>query len=173
LTPSEAVQKLLDAEHRVKLLEVELENAKAEQKELERKVLPPLFLQNRVSAVDLDSGARAVKSMYSYARLAKEGPKRVAMLNWLVSIGEQDSIKPTLTMQWGRGDWEVSQKMLEIAKKDETARVTFEETVQWKSLESYVLREVKKGSIVPLDEIGAEIGDQVKITKHPKDPTLR
>lgn len=170
MTPTDAVEMLLAAERRVANAQAELKEAEKAQQNLERLILPPLFLQHRQIKVVLENGAIATKSMWSHARFPKDEPQRGAMVKWLIEIGEQDCIKPTLTMQWSKGDYEIAQKMVEIARKDATARITFEETAHWKSLEAYVLREVKKGNPVPLDAIGAEVGDHVKITKQPRDP---
>jgi hypothetical protein len=166
-SPAEAVQALVDCREKISRLEAELVEAKQERKDLEERVLPPLFLQARVQSIELPSKARAVKSLFAYARLAKEGPKRAAMLDWLSKVGEQDAIKATLVGKWGRGEYEIAQKAYEQLRKDNTVDLTFSEQVEWKQLESIVLNHVKRGDVVPLDDIGATVGDHVTITRNP------
>jgi hypothetical protein len=173
MTPAEAVQALLKARERVERATLELEAAKAERKELEEVVLPPLFLQAGLSAVDLPNGARATKSQFSWARLAKPGdPKRQRMIDWLTEVGEQDAIKATVTGIWSRGDYEQAKAAYDQLKQDDSAVVLLEEDVHWKQLERIVLEKVKSGLAVPLSEINATFGDHVTITRNPKDPTL-
>ena len=167
MTPAEAVEALVKVRERIEQLKIELEEAKAERKDLEEMVLPPLFLQARVNAVELPNGARALKSLFSYARLAKDGPKRKAMLDWLQEIGEEGVIKATLSAEWGRGEYDIAKKVYEQLRGDNSAIVTLDETVPWKSLEAIVLARVKRGDIVPLDQIGATVGDHVTITRNP------
>jgi len=173
MTPAEGAQALVAVRERISRLEHELEEAKAERKDLEEIVLPPIFLQaGNLRALELANGARAVKSLFAYARLAKSGPKRLAMLDWLVKVGEKDVIKPTLAVEWGRGEYEIAKKVYEDLRKSNSAKIYFEERVQWKSLESIILERVKRGEHVPLDDIGATVGDHVTITVNPKDPTI-
>lgn len=167
-SPAEAVQALIDCRARIARLESELEEAKAERKDLEERVLPPLFLQAGVHALELPgSKARAVKSMFAYARLAKEGPKRAAMLDWLVKIGEQDAIKATLVAKWGRGEYDTAKRVFDQIRQDNSVDLTFGENVEWKQLESIVLTRAKRGDPVPFDNIGASVGDHVTITRNP------
>lgn len=165
---ADAVQALVDVRVKIARLEGELELAKAEKKRLEEIDLPPMFLAQRTSQFTDDvTGARATKSLFAYARLAAEGPKRTAMLGWLEKIGEQDVIKAQLRAQWGKGEYEIAKAAFDQLSKDKTAIINFEETVHWASLQSIILERVKRGEIVPLDDIGATIGDHVTITREP------
>jgi len=172
MTPAQAVQALVDCRDKIARLEQELTEAKAEKKDLEELILPPMFLQAGINSVELATGTKATKRLFAYARLAKEGPKRHAMLAWLVKVGEQDVIKPTLRVEWTRGEYAVAKAVYEQLKRDNSARISFEEVIAWKSLESIVLERVTRGDVVPLDEIGATVGDHVVITRNPMDPTI-
>jgi hypothetical protein len=116
---------------------------------------------------DSETGTTATKSLFAFARLAKDGPKRIAMLKWLEDVGEQDSIKAKLTAEWSRGEIEIARKAYEQLAKDQSARIDFSEDVHWATLQSIVLERVRRGEIVPLDEIGATVGDHVTITREP------
>jgi hypothetical protein len=166
-TLADGIQALINVRNKIDRLERELEEAKAERERLELLELPPIFLAARAVSHELDNGAKATKSLHAYARLAKGGPKRLACLDWLSEIGEQDAIKATLTGQWGRGEIEIAKAAYDQLRRDNSARVTFDEKVDWQTLQAIVLREVKSGKIVPLDEIGATIGDRVTITRNP------
>lgn len=173
MTPAEAVSALIKARERVERATLELEAAKAERKELEEVVLPPLFLQAGISALDLPNGARATKSQFAWARLANPGdPKRQRMLDWLTEVGEQDAIKATVTGLWSKGDYEQAKHGYELLKKDDSAVVLMNEDVHWRTLERIVLEQVRSGVAVPLSEINATFGDHVTITRNPKDPTF-
>jgi hypothetical protein len=165
---AEAVQALVDCRAKIKRLEGELELAKAEKKRLEEIDLPPIFLQARTgSFTDSDTGVVASKSLFAYARLAKDGPQRLRLLKWLEDVGEQDAIKAKLSAEWSRGEIEIARKAYEQIAKDQSAKVDFREDVHWAQLQSIILERVKRGEIVPLDEIGATVGDHVTITREP------
>src|SRR5215468_10641254 len=127
MTPAEGVQALVEVREKIERLERELVEAKQERKDLEELVLPPIFLQAKQTIVGLPNGTQAKKSLFAYARLAKDGPKRHAMLDWLVAVGEQDVIKPTLAVEWGRGEYEVAKKVYEDLRKSNSAKIYFEE----------------------------------------------
>lgn len=171
-TPSDGVKALIAVRDKIARLEIELDEAKAEKLRLERIELPPLFLAARVVKIELPNGAQAKKDQYAYARLAKSGPARQAMLDWLVSVREDDAIKAVVTASWGKGEYEVAKVFYESIRRDARAKVTLEEDVHWRSLERIVLEQVKRGAAVPLDEIGATFGDHVTITKNPVDPSI-
>lgn len=172
MTPSEAVQALIKARDRVERAALELEAAKAERKELEEIVLPPIFLQAGISTVELSNGAKATKTQFVWARLAPAGdPKRGAMLKWLHDVGEQDAVKATLTAHWGYGDYKQAKVVFNsIQQAYPNAVATLDESVQWKMLERIVLEKVKTGEPVPLTEINATFGDHVTITRNPTEP---
>lgn len=173
MTPAEAVRALLKSRERVERATLELEAAKAERKELEEVVLPPIFLQAGLKSLDLPNGARATKSPFVWARLAPMGdPKRQAMLDWLTEVGEQDAVKATVTGMWSKGDYELAKQAYEILKKDDSAVVLLDEDVHWKTLEKIVLEKVTGGIAVPLSQINATFGDHVTIVRNPKDPTF-
>jgi len=67
----------------------------------------------------------------------------------------------------GRGEIEIARKAYEQIAKDQSAKVDFREDVHWAQLQSIILERVKRGEIVPLDEIGATVGDHVTITREP------
>lgn len=165
----ETVEALLKCIDRIARLEIELEQAKAERKELEEVTLPPMFLQERVGSIDLTNGARATKNQYAYARLAKVGdPRRQAMLDWLRKVGEQDAIKATLVAKWGTGDYETAQQFHKAIVQAGDADVNFGEDVHWKTLESIVMQKIRAGLEVPLTDINATFGDRVTIVRYPK-----
>jgi hypothetical protein len=165
---ADVVQALVDCRRRIKRLEAELELAKAERKHLEEIDLPPLFLAAKTSSFTLaDTGVIATKSLFAYIRLAKEGPKRLATLAWLEQVGENDAIKAKLTAEWSRGEIEIARKAYEALAKDGSAKVDLAEDIHWTTLQSIVLERVKRGDVVPLDEIGATVGDHVTITREP------
>lgn len=174
MTPAEGVQALIKARERVERATAELEAAKAERKELEEVILPPLFFAAGIGSLSLPNGARATKSQFVWARLAPHGdPKRAALIKWLRSVGEQDALKATLTAQWGYGDYDTAvEAQGQLAGLYPQIPVVLEESIQWKSLESIVLDKVKSGLAVPLSEINATFGDHVTITRNAKDPTL-
>lgn len=172
MTPAEGARALIRSRARVEAAELELENAKAERKELEETILPPIFLQAGLASVDLPNGARATKSQFAWARLARPGdPKRQRLLSWLEEVGEQDAIKMKLTAEWSRGNYdEARQAIAASTKLYPNARVMTDEDVHWKQLERIVLEKVKGGLAVPLSEINATFGDHVTITRNPIDP---
>jgi hypothetical protein len=178
MTPAEGVETLLKAQRRVELANIELEAAKLEVRELQETILPPIFVQARMITFEGMNGVKAKKDLFSYARLPKQDPdedspeskQRKAMIDWLVAVGQKDAIKGTLVAQWGRGEYEQAQAEYLRLKQLESAAVFLTETVHWRTLENIVLAEVKRGTVVPLEEIGARVGDRVTITRNPSEP---
>lgn len=173
MTPIEGVEELIKAKALVEELEDKLEAAKARVKELQEVLLPPIFLQARQSKVEvadgLFKGAQASTKPYAFARLAKEGPQRDAMLKWLGEIGEENSLTAELTAKWPKGQIEIARKILSemqaMPNLGATLRLT--EDIHWATLEGIVLRAATGGKVVPFDEIGATFGQKVTITKQP------
>lgn len=167
----EAVAALELNARRIALAKIELEAAQAEKKELERLVLPPLFTAARSKSFTLDNGTVASKRMGCWARFPDVEPKKSATIKWLTEIGHESAIKAQLQATWGRGDYHLAQEALMQLGKDKSCVAMLREDVHWATYQKIILDTVKGGKhVVPLDDINAEVYDEVTITRYGDEP---
>ena len=169
-TIDQAVAALEKNAQRIALAKLELEAANAEKRELERVILPPLFLAARSKSFTLDNGTRATKRIGCFGRFPDDEPMRSASIKFLRAVGHESAIKTQLTATWGKGDYPIAVKALEHLSKDKSCVAVLKEDVHWATYQNIILEEVKAGRPVPLDEIKAEVYDEVTITKYGAEP---
>ena len=163
---------------RIESAKLELEAAKAEKRELERKILPPLFTAARSKSFTLENGTRATKRMGCWARFPSEtaeklgSPDKKATIAWLTEIGHESDIRAKVEATWGKGDYAYAEEAFKHLSRDHQAVVRLSEDVNWATYQKIILETVRAGKhVVPFDDINAEVYDEVTITTYGDEPT--
>jgi hypothetical protein len=157
-------KELRDARQRVDDLEETLKQAKALATQLETKELPDLFSQAKTKAIEVEAEGNnpafsARKSPYYKAVLPEEsGPG----LTWLEDNGHGDIVKAVYTVKLPRGTEEMS-KALKDFLEEGLYEYELKETVPWTTLTAFVKEQIEKGEKLPLEPLGAFVGEIVKI----------
>lgn len=161
----DGVEALEEAMRRKEAAEIELAAAKSAVRDLQRFVLPPLFQKARQKVFTHEDGTKAVKSLGSYWRWPQEEPQHGAALQFMQEVGHMDSLKAVVTASWGKAEHHLAEKVYKSLLKDTSAQVVLKEDLHWKTAEKIVLDTFQAGKfMVPFDEIGAEVYDEVTIT---------
>jgi hypothetical protein len=105
---------------------------------------------------------------FYHASLPKDDPQ--PGLDWLIENNHGDLIKATLVVTMDRRDFEHMAPMGEAIQafaKEAGIEVKTERSlsVHWATLKSFVREQVEKGVALPLDILGATVGQVVKIKK--------
>jgi len=177
----DAVEALENAIRHEEACKEALAAAKLMRRNLERFVLPPLFVAARQKKYEHEDGTIAVKALGTYARWPTVGKsddptrpglsvdeaakRRQAALIFLEQTGNLNSLKAVVSASWGRGEYELAQAVYAKLQKDTSAKVHLTENIHWKTYENIVLDAFQRGVEVPFSEIGAEVYDQVTLTK--------
>lgn len=159
-----------------------LEKAARVVRELQRITLPPLFAASRQKKYVGEDGLEAVKRLGAYARWPKAGKssdplrpglteeeaaaRRLHAIKFLAETNHLDALKSIVIGTWGKGERHLAEVAYKQLQKDTSARVALSEDIHWKTYENIVLDTFQEGKHeVPLTEIGAEVFDEVTITK--------
>ena len=153
---------IASAEERVKTLRAELYR-------LESVDLPEMFLEANVDLIGLPAEGNlpaydAKKAPYYHASISSdwEDDRRDAAYGWL-DANAPELIKTTISVFLDRGDRDTAIKVRAGLKK---AGIEYEEklSVPWATLTKFVRETLEsKGTLPPLDVLGATVGTVVKL----------
>lgn len=157
-------KELRDARQRVDDLEQTLKEAVAVATQLETKELPELFAQAKVKNIEVEADGNnpaftAKRSPYYRAVLPQEsGPG----LTWLEDNGHGDIIKRVYTVKLPMDSEDMAARLKHFLEKHEFD-FDLKETVPWSTLTAFVKEQIEKGEKLPLEPLGAFVGEIVKI----------
>lgn len=176
-------QELWSVDARIVELEHELEQKKQRRVELVQKELPEFMTQIGQDKVGLaEFGVDLVLEPYYHANIKAEWPdeQRQEAFDWLENNGHGDLIKCQVEFLFPRYLMDLAKWFVEavskikipatfVKKKGKGTPVpaipepTLKQTVPWNTLTAFVKEQVEKGEQLPLETLGATVGQIVKI----------
>lgn len=149
----------------IEVIEQKLDELNDERKRLERDVLPDLFAEAGIKALQLEDGSRITLSTLAEGSLPKEPDKRQEALDWLVANGFENLIECKVVGSWARG--ERTQAMDEYARLVAlgNAKVAFDEGINPKTLGARIRDRVQAGLPTPLMTLGVAVFQRARFTK--------
>ncbi len=169
----EKAEELVSLDSTISDLERQLEERKAERKELAMKELPDFMLEMGTDHIGVASaGVDVVLEAYYHANISKEweDDRRRAAFDHLDELGAGDIIRSIITISAGKEEIEGMRKLLELLgpmleELGVSAKTDLEMTVPWNTLTAFVKEQTKKGTALDLEKLGATVGNIVKIKK--------
>jgi hypothetical protein len=147
-------------EKQIEEQETELSDRKAEQRKLLEEIIPEALAELGMSSFKMEDGSSVdVKPFYGAS--IKEERRSEAFL-WLRDNGFDDIIKNTVSVQFGRGEDELCNRLLGMLGEQGFPSKQAEK-VEPSTLKAWVKERVELGQAFPLDLFGAYIGKKATI----------
>jgi hypothetical protein len=153
---SAKVESMQHKAQRIADLEAQLEDAKKEHLELERKVIPEMLAQLGLAELRLKNpdgtpGKKlTVKTEYYASISTRDLQKKILALKWLRDHGHDGIIKHAIACNFGKGEDLRAQKLMVLLREN---GYTFEdsETVHPQTLKAFVREQIEKelGAVDP------------------------
>lgn len=158
-------QELFNLDSEIAQLEAEVESRKKRLIELSTKTLPDLLDSAGTDKVGLpEVGVDAVLKPYYRANIAAEWEeeRRLKAFDWLAANGHGDMVKVTVTVAFGRQEYDKAQNYAErVRKAGFTPKLDM--GVPWTTLTAFVKEQFEANDPPPLDLLGATVGRVVKL----------
>lgn len=157
----------------IRELEQQLEQEKKRRTELATMKMPSLMSEIGVDRIGLaEVGVDLVIEPYYHANISKDwdDDRREAAFKYLEDMDSGDLIKSVLIITAARGDWEAMRKVAEqidrlLADAGIETQPSLEKTVPWNTLTAFVKEQLRQGTALDLEMLGATVGSVVKIKK--------
>ena len=147
-------------ERQIEEQETELSDRKAEQRKLLEEIIPEALAELGISSFKMDDGSSVdVKPFYG-ASIKEE--RRSEAFQWLRDNKFDDIIKNTVSVQFGRGEDELCNRLLGMLGEQGFPSKQAEK-VEPSTLKAWVKERVELGQAFPLDLFGAYIGKKATI----------
>lgn len=162
-------QSLRDKKYEIKNIEERLSAAKDDLRTITRDTLPDLMAQAGMPRMTIEAEGNTPAfeirvRPFARANIAASWPvdQREAAFEWLDDHGHGDLIKTCITLELPRED---RSGALELLGKLRSLgyEPKIEEAVHHMTLSKWLKEMIKRGEIVPLDIIGAEVGTEATI----------
>ena len=132
---------------------------------IERKDLPDMFAQAKVSSVTVEPdgnhpGFVAARETVYVAKIPDD--KRMEAFQWFEQTGHGDLVKSVIQIVFGMQEHEARLKVMKLLA-DNGVEYWNNESVHHQTLKAFVKRELIAGRIIPRDLLGVFIFDEVKI----------
>ena len=143
-------------------LEIALSRAKKEFREVSEQKLPDAMRECNLSEIKLSNGTKiSVQEFYS-ARISKE--QQETAFDWLKKNGHEDIIKNVVSVQFGRGEDERAESLLDTLQSKGLSPAT-KRWVEPMTLKAFVREQVQKGVDLPFETFNVYVGQKSKISK--------
>lgn len=149
---AELVDAHLAAETHVAALEVQLYEAKRILTRIAEVQLPELLEALQLAEFKTTTGLKVTLTEVVRASLPKGAP-RLAALSWLRENNYGALIKRSITVEFGKGEDENAQELIETLKKD-GLEPSEETTVHPQTLAAFVREKLAAGETIPLELFG-------------------
>lgn len=170
--PADQLERVRDAARRLRDLYQEKENLSARATEVQAKItametaeLVDLFNEVKVPAISIEANGNAPAADFEkqpfYSAKIPEGRDEEAM-GWFEAEGHGDLIKTSFTIAFGMGERKTAVKLQAFLDK---AAIEYGSKVgvHAGSLLAFVKKELQAGRKIPLDLLGAYVGEIVKM----------
>ncbi len=152
-TISDLVEKQKYLADRVAALQVELNAAQEQFKQVSEKDLPEALLSAGVESITTKTGVKVTIKSNIYASISEANKERA--LSWLEEHGFGDVIKNQISLDFGRGEGDrfndAAQALVEAGFTNE---VNVKESVHPATLKALVKEQLEKGVEIPLELFG-------------------
>lgn len=158
-------KELLSLEDQILAKENEVDELRKKHLELSQKKLPDLMDEVGVDRVGLMT-VDVVLEPWFRASLPKDDPQ--PGIDWLDANGHGDLVKTTVTLEFGKGEYEKAKEIAdEIAKRwGNSTQPTLKTGVHPMTLTAFVKEQITKfQAALPLDKLGASLGRVARIKK--------
>jgi hypothetical protein len=157
--------KLRDAQNEKQDLEARLSTINAKIGDIERRELPDLFANARISSITVEADgnhpAFIAERSTGYAAKIPEDRKFEAF-RWFEDNGHGDLVKALIVVQFGMYELEARRKLCDLLAEKGVDFCTTE-SVHPMTLKAFVKHEIQQNHPIPMDLLGASMWDQVKI----------
>lgn len=156
-------------------LEKQVKNLKTRKNQIESREIPDLFSEIGIDVIGLpDDQCDVVVRPYCKANIAAnwEEERREAAFCWLDENGHGDVISVTISVDFKRGEKALADELQDLIRSKFSGAnshpVKVEMGVPWGTLTALVKEQIEQGETVPLETLGATVGQVAKITKRKK-----
>lgn len=167
-----AAQRLVELDRLVDMLDEELKQAKKDRWDLQTRELPDLFAELNTDRIGLpDEGVDVVSKPFVQANIAAdwEPERREAAFEHLDSVGGADIVKNVVKFEFSRGHADEMDEFLEKVRglnfSFEPPQAEVTKTVPWNTLTAFVREQVRAGTVLDLEKLGATVGTKADIKK--------
>tara|TARA_X000001388_G_scaffold42171_2_gene29674 strand:+ start:3446 stop:4009 length:564 start_codon:yes stop_codon:yes gene_type:complete len=153
---------IADIDTEIEYLETQLKFKKEDKKHLSENVLPSLFAEVGLSELKLHDGRQLKVSNYYGASIKED--KKEAAFSWLRDKGYGDLIKNQVSCSFGRNEDNKAKNMISILEESGFSS-SQREWVEPSTLRAFVKELHETGKDLPMDLLGAFIGQRTTIKK--------
>ena len=146
----------------VTVAEESLADLKKELKDISEQKLPDAMRECNLSEIRLADGVKVSVQQFYSARIGKE--KEDEAFAWLKNNGHEDIIKNVVSLQFGRGEDESADGILQSL----TAQGYSPSNKRWvepMTLKAFAREQVENGTDLPFETFNVYVGQKTKITK--------
>ena len=165
-TVSKLAKQQLELENRIRDLEQQLKEAKADHLKVSSDLLPSAMQEQQISEISLEDGTEI--KVRDFVRASIPVANREKAFEWLNSNGHGSLIKNHVTAEFSRGQDNLAKNLeaeLEIQSREQGFATRTKKWVEPMTLKSFCREQIDKGNNLPHDLLGVFIGQETKITK--------
>ena len=155
-------EKQVDLEKQLKELEVTISTMKKEFREISEQKLPDAMRECNLSEIKLANGTKISVQQFYSARIGKE--QQEIAFDWLKKNGHEDIIKNVVSVQFGRGEDEKADDLLNSLQSRGLSPAT-KRWVEPMTLKAFVREQIQKGVDLPFETFSVYVGQKSKISK--------
>ena len=157
-------QQQLSFEEAISQVENDLKNLTDRWRDLSEKIIPEKMAEMGLTEFKLESGSKITIKRHYFGSIS--GVNADKAFDWLKETGHDDIIKNKVTCDFGRGEEDKANELVEILKEHD---VQFEakKSVHPMTLKAFVKEQMTSGAEgFPLDLFGAHALDKSAIVRH-------
>lgn len=163
---------LIDVTANIEHVEKQLKDLKKRRAEIESREIPDLFGEIGVDSVGIpDGNCDVVVKPFYKANIAAtwDEERREQAFRWLEENGYGDIISIDVTVSFKRGERALADSFLDVIRKSfpgaNSHPPVMKMGVPWNTLTALVKEQIERGEAIPLDVLGATVGQVASITK--------
>lgn len=163
---SQLADELITADARIKTLEAELKDAKAEFNELNENRIPDFMDEVGISEFTTSDGFKISVAEKLVGNISKTNEQ--AAHQWLADHGYESLLKNQMKLDFGKGDDHTAQE-IENFLADHGVEADRKRYVHPQTLHAFLREKLADGEDIPLDLFGVFIKRQTKVLKGSKN----
>lgn len=149
-------------EHDIKVLEAKVKEKEAELARIRDHDLPEAMAEADVEEFTLQGGYRIKIEKIVAAKISKDRAEEA--FEWLRKNGHESLIKRNVSLQFGKGEGKMAEKVLAAMRKAFPNREPVDKrSVHHQTLGAFVREQIADGHDLPFDIFGVYIVDRAKI----------
>ena len=146
----------------ITVAEEHLADLKIEHKDISQQKLPDAMRECNLAEIKLSDGSKVSVQQFYSARIGKEREEEA--FAWLKQNGHEDIIKNVVSVQFGRGEDESANNVLDnlVAQGYVPSNKRWVEPM---TLKAFAREQVENGTDLPFETFNVYVGQKTKITK--------